>query len=135
VRTLGLSVLLALAAVACGANAGGVTGLSGGVTQDQANRAMTALCDIAEGRVTAFEEVQAAFNNRAHETLHHIAAAAEEQGDTGAAAALLETKFVVETDLEQEEAPPELTTHAGALAEATAAAIRAIGLTAEACSA
>ena len=128
-----MSVLLALT-VACGANAGGATDLSGGVTQDQADEAMAALCDIAQGRVTAFDEVQAAFNNRAHETLHHIAAAAEEE-DPASAGALLESKSGVEADLEQEEAPAGLADHAAALAEATAAAIRVIGLNAGACSA
>lgn len=134
-RSLGLSVLLALATVACGSNAGGATDLSGGVAQHQANEAMSALCDIAEGRVMAFEEAQAAFNNRAHETLHHIAAAAQEEGDAAAAGALLEAKSVVETDLEQEEPPADLEDHVAALAEATVAAIRVIGLDAGPCSA
>src|SRR5262245_44214101 len=100
-------MLLALATVACGDDAGGTTDLHGGVTQDQADDAMTALCDIARGRVTAFDDVRAAFQNRAHETLHHVAAVAEEE-DTAAAAALLEAKFAVEADLEQDVAPPEL---------------------------
>jgi hypothetical protein len=129
-----MAMLFALATVACGDDAGGTTDLHGGLTQDQADEAVTALCDIAEGRVTAFDEVRAAFQNRAHETLHHIAAVVEEE-DTASAAALLEAKFAVEADLEQDEAPPELAAHAAALAEATSAAIRVIGLTAEACSA
>jgi hypothetical protein len=120
-------------AVACGANAGGSTDLSGGVSQEQADEAMTALCDIAEGRVTAFDEVQAAFNNRAHETLHHVAAVAQEE-DPAAAGALLEAKSVVEADLEQEDPPADLADHAAALAEATAVAIRRIGLNAGTCS-
>lgn len=132
-------MLLALATVGCGsndngANVDGVIDLSGGVTQDQADGAMAALCGIAEGRVTAFDEIQADFNNRAHETLHHIAAAAQER-DPASAGALLETKSVVESDLEQGEPPAEIAEHATALAEATAAAIGAIGLEAEACSA
>ena len=125
--------MLALATVACGANAGGTTDLSG-VSQAQADEAMTALCDIAEGRVTAFAEVEAAFNNRAHETLHHVAAAAQEE-DPAKAAALLEAKSVVETDLEQDEAPADVAEHVAALAAATAPAIRSIGLDAEPCSA
>jgi hypothetical protein len=137
-RSLGLSVLLALATVACGANGDGAdedggTDLHGGVTQDQADEAMAALCDIAEGRVTEFDEIQAAFNNRAHETLHHVAAVAEEV-DPASAGALLEAKSVVEADLEQDEAPPELAAHAAALAGTTAAAIRAIGLPIDPCS-
>jgi hypothetical protein len=120
-------------AVACGANAGGSTDLSGGVSQEQADEAMTALCDIAEGRVTAFDEVQAAFNNRAHETLHHVAAVAQEE-DPAAAGALLEAKSVVEADLGQEDPPADLADHAAALAEATAVAIRRIGLNAGTCS-
>ena len=126
-------MLIALATAACGANAGGTTDLSGGVSQDQADEAMTALCDIAEERVASFEEARAAFQNRAHETLHHVAAAAQEE-DTASAAALLEAKSVVETDLEQDEAPAELAAHTAALAEATAGAIRAIGLRAQPCS-
>ena len=132
-RPFGLSVLLALATVACGANAGGMTDPLGGLSQDGADQAMRALCDIAEGRVAAFDEVRAAFNNRAHEMLHHVAAAAQEE-DPASAGVLLEAKSVVEADLEQDEAPAELAAHAAALAEATAAALRAIGLTAEACS-
>jgi hypothetical protein len=134
VRSLGLAVLLALATLACGENAGGTTDLSGGLTQDQVDGAMAALCDIAEGRVTAFDEVRAAFDNRAHEMLHHIAAVAQEE-DPASAGALLEAKSVVETDLGLDQAPAELAAHAAALADATAAAIRTIGLTAEACSA
>ena len=49
-RSIGLSVLLALATVACGANGDDATDLHGGVTQDQADEAMAALCGIAEGR-------------------------------------------------------------------------------------
>jgi hypothetical protein len=133
VRSLGLSVALALATVACGANAGGTTDLSHGVPQERADEAMMALCDIAEGRVTAFEQVRAAFNDRAHETLHHVAAAAQEE-DPAKAAALLEAKSVVETDLGRDEAPARVAEHVAALATATAAAIRAIGLDAEPCS-
>jgi hypothetical protein len=133
VRSLCLSVLLALVTLACGSNAGGATDLSGGIAQHQANEAMSALCDIARGRVTAFEDVRAAFQNRAHETLHHIAEVAREE-DTASAAALLEAKSVVEADLEQDEAPTELAAHAAILAEATAHAIRVIGLNAGTCS-
>ncbi|HJS26296.1 MAG TPA: hypothetical protein VJ913_04125 [Actinomycetota bacterium] len=132
-RSLGLSVLIVLATAACGANAGGTTDRSGGVSQEQADETMTVLCDIAEGRVTAFEEARASFQNRAHETLHHVAAAAQEE-DTASAAALLEAKSVVETDLEQDQAPAELAVHTAALADATAGAIRLIGLAAEPCS-
>jgi hypothetical protein len=133
VRSPGLALLLGLATVACGENAGAPSDLSGGIAQDQANQAMSALCDIAEGQVTAFEDVRAAFETRAHETLHHIAEVAQEE-DTGSAAALLEAKSVVETDLEQDAPAAQIAAHAAALAEATATAIRAIGLNAGACS-
>lgn len=133
-RSIGLSVLLALATVACGANGDDATDLHGGVTQDQADGAMAALCGIAEGRVTAFDEVQAAINNRAHETLHHIAEVAQEE-DPAATGTLLEAKSVVETDLEEEEPPAEIADHVAILAEATASAIRVIGLNAGGCSA
>ncbi len=133
VRSLGLWMALVLTTVGCGSNAGGATDLSGGITQDQAGEAMAALCDIARGRVTSFDEVRAAFQNRAHEMLHHIAAVAQEE-DPASAGALLEAKSVVEADLGQDEPPADLAAHAAALAEATAAAIRAIGLGAEACS-
>jgi hypothetical protein len=134
VRSLGLAVVLVLGTAACGENGGGdVLDMSGGVTQTQADEAMDALCDIADGRVAAFEQAQATFNNRAHETLHHIAAAAQED-DPATAAALLEAKSVVETDLDQDEPRPELAAHVAVLAAATAEAIRAIGLDAGACS-
>jgi hypothetical protein len=133
VRSLVLALLLGLATVACGDDAGGVIDLSGGIAQHEANEAMSALCDIARGRVTAFEDVRAAFQNRAHETLHHIAEVAQQE-DTASAAALLEAKSVVETDLEQADAPAELAAHAATLAEATASAIRVIGLNAGGCS-
>jgi hypothetical protein len=132
-RSLGVCVLISLATVACGENAGAPADLHGGIAQHQANEAMSALCDIARGRVTAFEDVRAAFQNRAHETLHHIAEVAQEE-DTASAAALLEAKSVVEADLEQDEAPAELAAHTATLAEATAEAIRVIGLNAGTCS-
>jgi hypothetical protein len=134
VRSILPVLVLAVATVACGDSAGGTTDRSGTVTQTQADDAMGALCDIAGGRVTAFDDVRAAFQDRAHETLHHIAEVAREE-DPASAAALLEAKSVVESDLEQDDPPPELAAHAATLAEATAGAIRGIGLSAETCSA
>ncbi len=140
VRSRGLPFLVVLlsvavvGAVACGADAGGATDFTGSVSQDHADEAMTALCDIAEGRVTTFEGVRATFQNRAHESLHHIAAEAQDE-DTASAAALLEAKFVVEADLELDEAPADLSEHVSALATATSDAIVVIGLDAEPCSA
>jgi hypothetical protein len=127
-------MVLVLVTAACGGDGGEQIDLAGGIAQQRADDTMTALCDIAEGRVTAFDEVRARFQNRAHETLHHIAGEAQER-DPAAAAALLEAKSLVEEDLEQDEAPAALADHAAALAEATAAAIRVIGLDAGACSA
>jgi hypothetical protein len=134
VRPILAVLILVVATAACGESAGGTTDRSGSVTQEQADEAMGALCDIAGGRVSALEDAQAAFQDRAHETLHHVAEVAQQE-DPASAAALLEAKSVVESDLEQDGLPPDLAAHAATLAEATAEAIRAIGLSAEACTA
>jgi hypothetical protein len=131
-------VALALATAGCEGSGGAVdvTGPTGGasVSQTQADEAIDALCDIATRRVERPAEVREAFYARAHTIVHAIAAAAEEV-DPDAAAALLEAKFVVEADLGRATIPSFLPRHTRVLAVAVVAAVRAIGLHAAGCSA
>jgi hypothetical protein len=134
------TILVVLSLTAAGCEGSGeavdVTGPTGGATvsQTQADEATDALCDIATRRVERTAEVRDAFYARAHTTIHAIAAAAEEV-DPDAAAALLEAKFVVEADLGRATIPSFLRRHTRVLAAAVVAAVRVIGLNAAGCSA
>jgi hypothetical protein len=126
-----LVAVLALAATACGGDSGGgggpPTGSTTAVTQAQADEAMGGLCDIATGGLVEMADVHEAFHGRAHETLHAVAAQAQEV-DPVVAGALLEAKSVVEADLEEERPPPDLPGHATSLLGAFSEALLAIGL-------
>lgn len=127
---LALLVSVPLTLTACGgggATAGGgtVPDVSGTVTAEAANRAVLALCGIAGE--TDLGTATATFYDRAHETLHAIAAAAE-QVDRPAAAALLTAKSRVEADLEQQALPEGFGADVAALIAATGEALEALGL-------
>jgi hypothetical protein len=127
---------VAFALAACGGTAARQTpsplpsGPLGVVAPDAVARAMTALCDIER---SAGIDARATFYDRAHQTLHVIAAATG-RVDRGAEAALLVAKQRVEAELERE--PPDPETFADDVAVlyvATSDALRAIGLDAPAC--
>lgn len=61
----------------------------------------TALCDaVAQVRAGAVREARATFDDRAHESLHNVAAVVQDS-DRAAAARLLEAKQVVEAKFAQ----------------------------------
>ena len=127
---LPLLVALAISATTCGGDSGdggAPTGSTTAVTQAQADEAMGGLCEIAAGGLVEMADVDEAFHGRAHDALHAVAAEAQEV-DPVVAGALLEAKYVVETDLEEATPPPDLPAHAGALVVAFADALEAIGL-------
>jgi hypothetical protein len=138
-RRLPLTPLLALAllsglgllAAACGGeDEPTASGSLGPVTQADADRAVLALCETAEA--TDLAAAAAPFHNRAHQTLHAIAAATEGR-DRAAAAGLLAAKQRVEADLAETDLPPGFADDVEALLGATRAALDAIGLDAPAC--
>ena len=128
--------MLALAASACGDDGGPsgptATETPSGTTQAQADVAMGGLCDIAAGGLTEMAVVKEAFEGRAHEALHAVAAQAQAI-DPVVAGTLLEAKAVVEEDLQAATPPPDLPAHAQTLATAFGAALDTIGLRASAC--
>jgi hypothetical protein len=120
-------LVLILALAACGGqDVPEPTGL-----QARADEAMAALCRIAAGELEG-DRVAEAFHGRVHDALHEVAAEARAV-DPAAAGALLEAKAVVEADLELTEPPADLLAHARTLADAFAAAVRAMGLDPLAC--
>lgn len=128
-------ILLLLSMAACGAGendnpSSPPSGALGPVTPRAAEEAVRGLCDLrtATDRV----EAEATFLDRAHATLHVIAAATEVRDRSGAAN-LLEAKQKVEADLAGTELPPSFAADVRALIDATRAALAAIGLDAPAC--
>ena len=135
-------VMVTIAPACAGADGNGAgspaTGGTSDVSQASVDEAMTALCDIAERRVTGRDEVRAAFYDHAHETIHAVAAAV--QGvDPTVAATLLEAKFAVEGALESPNlfnltgGPESGYALARRLINALTGAVNAIGLTPTAC--
>ncbi len=130
-RTLLLSAALVLSA--CG---GGVTGpgrtvpptTGATLSAATARQAVAALCRIAEGLPRG--RAEAAFYDRAHATLHLIAATVQPV-DPAAAGRLLEAKYRVEADLRA--GGGGLTVHARLLAEATRQALDVLGLRVPGC--
>jgi hypothetical protein len=127
---------LVLLGSACGGSNGEDTpspppsGALGPVTSEAAEEAVLGLCELANETDTT--EAEATFLDRAHETLHVIAAATEVR-DRAAAASLLEAKQVVEADLTEGNLPSGFGDDVGRLIEATRTALVAIGLDAPAC--
>ena len=133
VRPRPLPVLIALALTLAGcseAGGGGVTepapsGALGPVSQDAADEAVLGLCAIVEA--VDVGSASAEFQDRSHQTLHVIAAAAD-VADRDAAATLLEAKQRVEADLSRARLPEDFAGDVEALLEATRGALDAIGL-------
>jgi hypothetical protein len=123
---------LALVAGACAGSEErpAASGALGPVTQADADRAVAGLCDIVGATERA--PANAAFQDRAHATLHAVAAAAEEV-DRAAAAALLLTKQRVEADLAEPVLPAGFAADVEALLAALDGALEVIGLHTPAC--
>jgi hypothetical protein len=100
---------------------------SGGASASAAADTQDGLCATldatSDGDVVAARRI---FYDRSHDGLHALAARAF-QVDTTAAARLLEAKYPVEALLEGDPTPAQLTSALGDLADATAAAARALG--------
>ncbi|HEX6230193.1 MAG TPA: hypothetical protein VF029_00600 [Actinomycetota bacterium] len=131
---LGLALCMLLGA--CGGTddpareTGTVPEATGPVSAEAGSEAVLALCAMAGERdlTTAADT----FHDRAHDTLHLIAAAAQEV-HRRAAADLLAAKAVVESDLEAESLPAGFGADVSELVSATDAVLEAIGLPAPAC--
>lgn len=106
------------------------SGALGPVTSEAAGEAVLGLCELSDETDAA--QAEATFLDRAHETLHVIAAATEVR-DRAAAASLLEAKQVVEADLTDTNLPSGFGDDVGRLIESTRTALAAIGLDAPAC--
>lgn len=116
----------------CEANGSGATpaapsGSLGVVTVEDARRAVSALCEIAAHEVAARDAANATFYDRAHQTLHVIAAAVEVR-DRAAAAALQQDKGVVEEDLARQRLPRSFADDVMALVSGTRDALARVGI-------
>lgn len=120
-------VALALLAGACG---GGEPADDGPVSEAAAERAVAGLCEILDA--TDRDAAEATFQDRTHQTLHDLAAAAEAI-DRSAAADLLTTKQRVEADLAEPALPEGFGADVDALLAATRAAFEVIGVEAPDC--
>jgi predicted small secreted protein len=124
---LTLAACMALPACGTDGSSGGgtVPRATGSVTAESANRAVLALCEIADE--TDPDAAAAPFHDRAHATLHLIAAAVGEV-DRGLEAALLAAKSRVEADLERDALPEGFGADVSELIAATGDALEALGL-------
>jgi hypothetical protein len=119
-------------ASSCGPSQTSVTppapsGSLGVVTAEDARRAVKALCEIAGREGTDRDAANAAFYDRAHQTLHVIAAAVEVR-DRAAAAMLQQDKGVVEEDLARRRLPRSFADDVEALVGGTRDALARIGI-------
>jgi hypothetical protein len=111
----------------------GPSGSLGVVTQPAVDRAVRALCSMLSGGSDR-AGLTDAFENRAHEELHVIAAATQER-DRTAAGAMLVAKERVEADLAEPSLPRGWRDDDVTLLRRTQDALVAIGLGAPACDA
>lgn len=88
---------------------------------------MSALCEIAAHDGADRDAANAAFYDRAHQTLHVIAAAVEVR-DRAAAAALQQDKGVVEGDLARERLPRSFAGDVRALVSGTRGTLARVGI-------
>jgi hypothetical protein len=136
----GAGILVAAALVAaalvglasCAASEPSVTapapsGSLGVVTVEDARSAVSALCEIAAHEGTDRDAANAAFYDRAHQTLHVIAAAVEVR-DRAAAAALQQDKGIVEEDLARERLPRSFADDVMVLVSGTRDALARVGI-------
>ena len=136
--TTALSAAMIAAAAACGPSRTDVTppapsGSLGVVTTEDARRAVSALCEIAASEGTDRDAANAAFYDRAHQTLHVIAAAVEMR-DRAAAAVLQQDKGVVEEDLARRRLPRSFADDVEALVGRTRDALARVGIDVPPCS-
>jgi broad specificity phosphatase PhoE len=103
------------------------SGSLGVVTVEAARRAVSALCEIAAQEGTDRDAANASFYDRAHQTLHVIAAAVEVR-DRAAAAALQQDKGVVEEDLARERLPRSFADDVRTLVSGTRDALARVGI-------
>ena len=136
-RPLGsIPVLAMLVLVACGGGGeptpavSGPSGSLGVMTAQAGTEALAALCRLRS--VTDRDTANGLFFDRAHLTLH-VLAAATEPVDRVPAAGLLEAKQVVEADLQADTLPETFSDDVGALLEATRTALETVGLPSPAC--
>jgi hypothetical protein len=103
------------------------SGSLGLVTVEDARRAVSALCEIAADGGADRDAANAAFYDRAHQTLHVIAAAVEVR-DRAAAAALQQDKGMVEEELSRERLPRSFAEDVRALVSGTRDALAQVGI-------
>ena len=108
------------------------SGSLGVVTVENARGAVSALCEIAAQEGTDRDAANATFYDRAHQTLHVIAAAVEVR-DRGAAAALQQDKGVVEEDLAREQLPRSFADDVRILVSGTRDALARVGINVPPC--
>lgn len=113
-----------------GPTASGPSGSLGIITAGGAAEAVDAMCEL--GGITDRDEANALFFDRAHQTLH-VLAAATEVVDRVPAAGLLEAKQTVEEDLQAEALPKVFSADVADLLDATRRALRTVDLPAPAC--
>lgn len=134
-----LPLLCSAAVLLAGCNGGaalpaptgsGPSGSLGVITAGAAAEAVSAICEMrgATGR----DEANALFFDRAHQTLHVLAAATEAVNRVPAAG-LLEGTQAVEADLQAEALPETFSADVGALLDATRTALRTVGLAPAGC--
>jgi hypothetical protein len=113
-----------------GPTASGPSGSLGVITAGAAAEALDAECELRG--VTDRDHANALFFDRAHQTLH-VLAAATEVVDRVPAAGLLEAKQVVESDLGADALPETFSADVAGLLDATRRALQAVDLPAPAC--
>jgi hypothetical protein len=136
-RFLPLLCTLVVLLTGCGGEAArsttvpsGPSGSLGIVTPDAAAEALGAMCEMRGA--TERDEANALFFDRAHQTLHVLAAATEET-DRVPAAGLLETMQAVEADLRSDSLPETFSDDVANLLDATRRALGTVGLPAPGC--
>jgi hypothetical protein len=128
------AVVCALVLAACGSDGGGGGSPSepgaSGVSAAEATATVEALCELAAQTDPA--EAEAWFFDRAHASLHEIAAAAA-RADPGSDTDLLVAKRRVEDDLQRTSLPASFGDDVEALRAATAEALDTLVIDAPAC--
>lgn len=130
--TAAVSVAALVGLASCAASEPNVTapapsGSLGVVTVEAARGAVSALCEIAAQEGVDRDAANAAFYDRAHQTLHVIAAAVEVR-DRAAAAALQQDKGVVEEELARERLPRSFADDVRTLVSGTRDALARVGI-------
>lgn len=125
-----LTAILGLAA--CGSETQVAPNPAGGELAEHARRATDGLCTIAGGFTEDLEGASGAFYDRAHDSLHEIAATVEDV-DRAVAARLLVAKERVEEDLRAPTLPETFAEDVAELLGTTRDALAALDLPAPDC--